>query len=96
VNSDVRTVRKPGDCLLYKLQEDSADTRIGLSHAALKASRVFSRNSGEFTVDRSDDFRRIVSSAADIHNWKDETQQGSTTPPLAVYAQQTIVNVKQA
>ena len=92
--NDVRTVRKPAEVLMYKLQEQSQNTRLGLSKAALKAARVFQKSDGEYVIGKAKAFRAITSAAGDIHRWQDEEKQGAATPPLRVYASNAIVNVK--
>jgi hypothetical protein len=83
------------DSLAAHLREDNESTRADLSRATRKASKVLGDADGEFVIARSEDLRRVVSSAAQIHGWDQEQQGSGTFGGLRVHSQQTIINVDQ-
>lgn len=91
--NSVTSVTKPSDALRSALDDDSRETRLNLSKGARSAAKLFGEAPGEFTVARSEDFRRIVSSAAQIHNWQEAERGSGVMPGLNIYSEQTVIQV---
>jgi hypothetical protein len=95
--NDVLTVRKPSEVLSTALADDSKATRIGLSKGTRKAAEVFGRLKGASVIRISEDLRRIVSSASQIHNWEQQESGSGVMGGLRVYASgQTVIQVATA
>lgn len=86
-------VRNGSDSLAGKLREDNESTRLDLSKATRNASKSLAELPGSMVLVRSEDLRRVVSSAAQIHAWDNEQPGNGAFGGLRVHSQQTIINV---
>ena len=75
------------------LQSYNGTTRVSLAKATDKASTYLAEQEPEVILDKSEDLRRVVSSAAQIHNWEVQEQGSGILPSLKVYSGQTIISV---
>jgi uncharacterized protein (DUF885 family) len=65
-------VRKGSDVLSEILEEDSRETRIGLSAAARKAAQHLAASKANKIVREHRALRNITGSAAQLHSWDDK------------------------
>jgi len=65
-------VRKGADVLSEILEEDSRETRIGLSAAARKAAKAFAKMPGSNVIKHAQAHRHITSSASVLHGWDEK------------------------
>ena len=64
------------DKVAPSLQDFGGIGRTHLRPATRKAAKVFSGMEGETVIDKSEDLRRIASTAAQIHGWDRNVNQG--------------------
>ena len=67
-------VRKGSDVLSELLEEDSRETRIGLSSAARNAAETFAKMPGSKVIKHAQAHRHITASSSQLHGWNE--QQG--------------------
>jgi len=86
------SVATGAESVANSLAEDSKLTKVGLSTATRKAAGVFATMEGETVINKSEDLKRIVSSAAQIHDW-DSNQGKESELNLNVLGGQCIISV---
>jgi hypothetical protein len=65
-------VRKGSDVLAEILEEDSRETRIGLSAAARKAAETFAKMPGKKVIKHAQAHRHITASSSQLHGWDEQ------------------------
>jgi hypothetical protein len=65
-------VRKGSDVLGEILEEDSRETRIGLSAAARRAAETFAKMPGSKVIKHAQAHRHVTRSAGLLHKWDDK------------------------
>ena len=65
-------VRKGSDVLSEILEEDSRETRIGLSAAARKAAETFAKMPGSKVIEHAQAHGHITRSASVLHSWDEK------------------------
>jgi hypothetical protein len=65
-------VRKGSDVLTEILEEDSRETRLGLSAAARKAAETFGKMPGSKVIKHAQAHRHMAASASLLHSWDDK------------------------
>jgi hypothetical protein len=86
------TVATGAQSVATALAEDSKQTRVGLSTATRKAATVFAGMEGETVINKSEDLRRIVSSASQIHGW-DEQRPGEGRLTLQMLGGRALIQI---
>jgi hypothetical protein len=86
-------VASGAESVAIALAEDNKRTRLGLSSAACKAAQTLSQWDGEKVIDKSEDLKRIVSSAAQIHEW--DAKQSHDGPLNLAVLGQAVIQVNQ-
>lgn len=65
-------VRNGADVLSEVLEEDSRETRIGLSAAARKAAETLAKMPGSKIIKHAQAHRHMTASASQLHSWDDK------------------------
>lgn len=89
--NEVRAVRKPSEVLA----EYGKTTRFHLAKATDKASEHISEQSPDFILAKSEDLRRVVSSAAQIHGWDEKKDSAGINLSILSIGGDMAVQVKQ-
>lgn len=91
-------VRKGADVLSEILEEDSRETRMGLSAAARKAAERFANMPGKKVIKHAQAHRHVTRSASVLHGWNEDQRAAVNTlvnveilntPPQAVMASES-------
>jgi hypothetical protein len=69
-------VRKGADVLSEILEEDSRETRMGLSAAARKAAERFAKMPGKKVIKHAQAHRHITASSSQLHDWDEAEAPG--------------------
>jgi len=73
----LRPMSPPTGGVLRKLEEDSRETRIGLSAAARKAAETLAKMPGSKVIKHAQAHRHVTASSSVLHGWDAKEQAGS-------------------